>query len=196
MCAQWRLRSAWSSARSCAQRVAKYPSFLHADSEDTNQTTGRMPKLIWVFVGRTCHFVGLVMRWLIYSYYSTKTCSSARQKYLVHMFFCLFGFFYCCCFFVFFYLELCNSLIDCVGVYMDMTTLVGHFVSSSREREKRDRRISRWDEREGRGTGRKRNRNESEETEERKISLSTLTCYKDSRPCPTVSQYQLDALVT
>ena len=24
----------------------------------------------------------------------------------------------------------------------------------------------------------------------------TLTCYKDSRPCPTVSQYQLDALVT
>ena len=42
-----------------------------------------------------------------------------------------------------------------------MSTLVGHFVPSRREREKRD---SRRDEREGQG--RKRNRNESEETEE------------------------------
>ena len=40
---------------------------------------------------------------------------------------------------------------------------MGHFVSSPREREKRD---SRGDEREGHG--RKRNRNESEETEEMK----------------------------
>ena len=44
--------------------------------------------------------------------------------------------------------------------------LVGHFVSSPREREKRDRRDS-SDEREGQG--RKRNRNETEETEEIKI---------------------------
>ena len=29
-----------------------------------------------------------------------------------------------------------------------------------------------------------------------KHSPSTLTCYKDNRPCPTVSQYQLDAPVT
>ena len=42
-----------------------------------------------------------------------------------------------------------------------MSTLVGHFVSSPREREKRD---SRGDEREGQE--RKRNRNESEEKEE------------------------------
>ena len=34
-----------------------------------------------------------------------------------------------------------------------------------------------------------RNRNESEETEEIKTSPSTLTCYKDSKPCPAVSQY-------
>ena len=47
------------------------------------------------------------------------------------------------------------------------------------------------DEREGQG--RKRNRNESKETEEIKTFPSNLTCYKDSRPCPTVSQYQLDA---
>ena len=79
--------------------------------------------------------------------------------------------------------------------FNDTSTLVGHFVSSPREREKRDRRDSRRDEREGQG--RKRNRNESEETEEIN-HLPTLTCYKDSRPCPmlTVSQYQLDAPVT
>ena len=63
--------------------------------------------------------------------------------------------------------------------FNNMSTLVGHFVSSPREREKKDRRDSRGDEREGQG--RKRNRNESEEIE---ISPSTLTCYKDGRPCP------------
>ena len=78
--------------------------------------------------------------------------------------------------------------------FNDTSTLVGHFVSSPREREKKDRRDSRGDEREGQG--RKRNRNESEETEEIKTSPSTLTCYKDSRPCPAVSQYQLGAPVT
>ena len=45
-----------------------------------------------------------------------------------------------------------------------MSTLVGHFVLSPSEREKKDRRDSRGDEREG--LGRKRDRNESEETEE------------------------------
>ena len=49
-------------------------------------------------------------------------------------------------------------------VFNDMSSLVGHFVSSPREREKRDRRDSSGDEREEQG--RKRNRNESEETEE------------------------------
>ena len=52
--------------------------------------------------------------------------------------------------------------------FNDTSTLVGHFVSSPREREKRDRRDSRRDEREGQG--RKRNWNESEETEEIKTS--------------------------
>ena len=45
--------------------------------------------------------------------------------------------------------------------FNDTSTLVGHFVSSPRDREKRD---SRRDGREEQG--RKRNRNESEETEE------------------------------
>ena len=74
--------------------------------------------------------------------------------------------------------------------FNDTSTLVDHSVSSPWEREKRDRRISRRAVREGQG--RKRNRNESEETEGIKHSPSTLTCYKDSRPCPTVSQYQLE----
>ena len=53
--------------------------------------------------------------------------------------------------------------------FNDTSTLVGHFVSSPREREKRDRSDSKEDEREGQG--RKRNRNESEETEEIKTFL-------------------------
>ena len=47
------------------------------------------------------------------------------------------------------------------GGFNNMSTLVGHFVWSPREREKRDRRDSRGDEREIQG--RKKNRNESEE---------------------------------
>ena len=42
----------WSESSLCAQWVAKDPSFLHANSEDSDQT-GRMPSLIWVFAGRT-----------------------------------------------------------------------------------------------------------------------------------------------
>ena len=57
LCTQQRLRSAWASAQSdhsslCAQWVAKDPSFLHADIEDSDHT-GWMPKLIWVFAGHT-----------------------------------------------------------------------------------------------------------------------------------------------
>ena len=75
-CAQRRLRSAWASAQSdqsslCTRWVAKDPSFPHADSEDSDQT-GRMPRLIWVFAGRTCHFVGFVMRQLKWRWSSSK----------------------------------------------------------------------------------------------------------------------------
>ena len=46
------IRPVWSESSLCAQWVAKGRSFLHADSEDSDQT-GRMPRLIWVFAGRT-----------------------------------------------------------------------------------------------------------------------------------------------
>ena len=51
----------WSEPSLCAQLIAKDPSFLHADGEDSDQTR-RMPRLIWVFAGRTCHFIGFVTR--------------------------------------------------------------------------------------------------------------------------------------
>ena len=57
-------------------------------------------------------------------------------------------------------------------------------MSSPRERQKRDRRDSRA---RRDGQGRKKNSNESEETEEikKKTFPLYLTCFKDSRPCPT-----------
>ena len=68
MCAQRRLRSARTSAQFdqsslCTQWVAKDPRFLHAAK--TLIRLGGCPG--WsVFAGRTCHFVGFVMRWLNY----------------------------------------------------------------------------------------------------------------------------------
>ena len=53
----------WSESLLCARWVAKDPSFLHVNSDQI----GRMPRLIRVFAGRTCHFVGFVIRRHIYS---------------------------------------------------------------------------------------------------------------------------------
>ena len=64
--------SGWSESSLCAQWVAKDPSLLHADSEYSDQA-GRMPRLIRVFAGHTYHFVGFVMRRLIWH---TKTAPS------------------------------------------------------------------------------------------------------------------------
>ena len=50
------------------------PSFLHADSEDSDQT-GRIPRLIWVFAGCTCHFVDFVMKQLSFQ------MANSRQDY-------------------------------------------------------------------------------------------------------------------
>ena len=89
----------------------------------------------------------------MFSWRNKKTISTFRlKKVLQNSTTVLTGLYLCCSLFV-------------LG-FNNMSTLVGHFVSSPREREKRDRRDSRKDEREGQG--RKRNRNESEETEENK----------------------------
>ena len=55
------IRPVWSESLLGTQWVAKDPSFLHADSEDSDQT-GRIPWLIRVFAGSTL-FVGFVMCW-------------------------------------------------------------------------------------------------------------------------------------
>ena len=70
MRAQRRLRSAWASAQSDQSSLSTWRKHgfsvtYWAHNEDSDQT-GRMPRLIWVFLGRTCHFVGFVMRSLIY----------------------------------------------------------------------------------------------------------------------------------
>ena len=58
------IRPVYSESLLCAYWVAKDPRFLHADSEDSDQI-GRMPRLIWVFAGRTltllfCHVAAII----------------------------------------------------------------------------------------------------------------------------------------
>ena len=94
-----------------------------------------------------------------------------------------------CGFLVFWSIE--RSIV--LGFY-DTSTLLGHLVSSPREMEKRDRRDSKGDER---GTGKKEeNEWKRRKRRNKKKFPSTPTCCKGSRPCPTVSRYQLDALVS
>ena len=54
------IRQVWSEPSLCVQWVAMDPTFLHADSEDSDQT-GRMPRLIWVFAG--CTTTLLLLSW-------------------------------------------------------------------------------------------------------------------------------------
>ena len=57
----------WSESSLCAEWVTKGPSFLHADSEDWSDwanaqadQTGRIPRLIGVFAGRTLTLLVLI----------------------------------------------------------------------------------------------------------------------------------------
>ena len=59
------IRPVWSESSPCPQWVAKDPGFLHADSEDSDQTE-RMPRLIWVFAGRTVILLVLSCRGSFY----------------------------------------------------------------------------------------------------------------------------------
>ena len=77
LCAQRWLRSVWASTlirpvwSGFAVRLmgSYYPRFLHADSQDSDQT-GRMPRLmlISVFAGRTGHFTGRFVLQLRYQH--------------------------------------------------------------------------------------------------------------------------------
>ena len=76
------IRPVWSEPLLCAQWVAKDQRFLHADNEDSDQT-GRMPRLIWVFPGHTCHFVGFFMRRLICQSFQTGITNNNDHHLLV-----------------------------------------------------------------------------------------------------------------
>ena len=91
------IRPVWSESSLCALWVAKGPRFLHADSEDSDQTR-RMPRLIWVFAGRT--LILLVLSWggsFLFDNWqkcinnSTK-CSKSNQKlenFLLEFYYCV-----------------------------------------------------------------------------------------------------------
>ena len=85
------IRPVWSESSLCAQWVAKGPSFLHADSKDSDQT-GWMAMLIWVFAGRTLTL--LVLSWggsyeLLYSLNQNKYhCILSLLALSEHLFDC------------------------------------------------------------------------------------------------------------
>ena len=93
LCTQRRLRSACTSFLSTApwgrdsdqsslfaQRVAKDPSFLHADIEDSDQT-GRMPRLILVFAGRTSFVLSCTGGYPVLSHYQCQQTRSVHNEY-------------------------------------------------------------------------------------------------------------------
>ena len=77
------LLSAWGKLGS----LATY--WVHSEDSDL---TGRKPRLIWVFAGRTCHFVGFVMRWLkrVWFFFYTSATQADLSLRWVHMPFCWF----------------------------------------------------------------------------------------------------------
>ena len=71
MCAQRRLRSTWAFIRPVwshsslsTWRKLRSVTIIRAHSQASDQAA-RMPRLMWVFVGRKGHFVGFVMRRLV-----------------------------------------------------------------------------------------------------------------------------------
>ena len=60
------IRPVWSESSLSVWRKLGSWATHWAHSGDPDQT-GRMPRLIWVFTGRTCHFVGFVMLRLFFA---------------------------------------------------------------------------------------------------------------------------------
>ena len=58
------IRPVWSESSLSAWRKLGSLATQWVQSKDSDQT-GRIPRLIWVFAGRTCHFVGFVTMRLI-----------------------------------------------------------------------------------------------------------------------------------
>ena len=69
----------WSESSLTAWRKLGSLATHWVHSKDSDQT-GRMPRLIWIFAGCTCHFVGFVMRRLMY----TCTSNMIRHWWCIH----------------------------------------------------------------------------------------------------------------
>ena len=87
MCAQRRLRSAWASAQSdqsslSAWRKLRSLATHWAHREDSDQS-GRMPRLNWVFAGRTCHFVGFVTMRLFFFSNASFVVGQYKMRYII-----------------------------------------------------------------------------------------------------------------
>ena len=65
MCVQRRLRSAWASAQSDQSLRCAFNGYLRTGAFFMRTRKTRMPRLIRVFAGRTCHFVGFVTKRLL-----------------------------------------------------------------------------------------------------------------------------------
>ena len=72
------IRPVWTESSLSAWRNTGSSATQWAHWEHSDQT-GRMPRLIWVFAGRPCHFDGFVMRWLIILYNSV-ICQTYRKN--------------------------------------------------------------------------------------------------------------------
>ena len=83
------VRPVWSEYSLSAWRKIGSLATHWAHSEDSDQTW-RMPRLIWVFAGRTSHFVGVVMRRLIWQlgWYS-KSSSAFLPATFITMVLCI-----------------------------------------------------------------------------------------------------------
>ena len=73
------IRPVWSESSLFAWRKLGSLATHWSHSEDADQT-GWMPRLIWVFAGRTDHFVGFVMRWLICVWWPMHTTQDLLLK--------------------------------------------------------------------------------------------------------------------
>ena len=63
-------------------KIFIWPEWNHLSQSTTKPTKWPVHPAkthIWVFAGRTCHFVGFVMLWLIYQYYRNNPKFSDRQ---------------------------------------------------------------------------------------------------------------------
>ena len=79
------IRPVWSESSLWTEWVAKDPSLLHVDSEDTDQT-GQMSRLIWVFAGRTLILLVLSCRGSIFFCLSKENDSISCSDFLFHCF--------------------------------------------------------------------------------------------------------------